>query len=114
MSTTFPPTDRVVAGAEQIDGMPWRDVTPHEGIRERVLWSGDGQVAGVMTFAPGAVMARHVHESRSHHIWTTEGVVHVDGQELPVGSYVHVPAGVPHEVGTGPDGCTFFYVFAST
>ena len=111
MSTTLPPTDRVLATATTIAGLPRRDVSPHHGIRERVLWGGDGQVAGVMEFEPGAAMPQHVHDHRSHHIWVTEGTVRVDGQDLPVGSYVHVPAGVPHEVSAGPSGCAFFYVF---
>ena len=111
MSTTLPPSDRVLAGADRVADLPWRDVSPHQGVRERLLWSGDGQVAGVMAFEPGAVMARHVHEDRSHHIWVTEGTVRIDDEELSAGSYVHVPAGVPHEVRGGPEGCAFFYVF---
>lgn len=115
MSAIVPPTStEVLVPADEIAAMPWHAVRSEPGIHERSLWSGDGQVSGVMRFAPGASMAEHVHDDHGHHVWVVEGTIAVNGRRLGPGSYAHVPPGVAHEVAAGPDGCMLFYVFTTT
>lgn len=113
MDTTVPSIGQVLATADEIAGMPRRPVRDLPGIDERVLWSKQREVAGIMEFAPDARMPDHVHHDHSHHVWIVEGSLEVLGRTLTAGGYAHVPARVPHGVTAGTDGCTMFYVFTT-
>jgi mannose-6-phosphate isomerase-like protein (cupin superfamily) len=77
-----------------------------------VLWSNAQSMAGVMTVAGGHNLGAHAHRANHHHMWVLDGRAVILGTEVSAGSYVHVPAGVDHDVdATGTDGCTLFYLY---
>ncbi len=54
----------------------------------------------------------HHHGHANHHAWVVEGHCEVLGRILGPGSYVHIPAGLDHDiVAVGPSGATVFYLY---
>lgn len=95
---------------EQIRARPRRDL--HPGVQYAILWRDGSDAAGVMWVEAGARVPGHVHEAASHHIWILEGRARVEQRTLGPGSYLHVPAGVHHELdGLAPGGFSMFYLY---
>lgn len=59
------------------------------------------------------MLAQHAHPHGHHHVYVLEGTCRSDDEDLTPGSYVHVPANVPHSLGAGPQGCRLFYSFTT-
>jgi quercetin dioxygenase-like cupin family protein len=82
------------------------------GIGNRVLWRDDRSIAGLLTVAAGHNLGAHTHRENHHHMWVVTGRAVVLGQMLDAGSYVHIPAGVEHDIdATATDGCTVYYLY---
>jgi quercetin dioxygenase-like cupin family protein len=112
-TTTAGPT---VFTPEAIDRLPAGSVTtstgPAEGVTNRVLWSTDTSMAGVLTVQAGHRLGTHTHRLNHHHIWVVDGQVAILDEVLGAGSYVHIPGGVPHDLdATNTGGCTVFYLY---
>jgi mannose-6-phosphate isomerase-like protein (cupin superfamily) len=87
----------------------------HPGVTFSILWREDRDAAGVMWVEADAEVPEHVHEDIAHHIWIIEGRARVDQRTLGPGSYLHVPAGTPHQLrGLAPGGFTMFYLYLTT
>ena len=83
-----------------------------EGVTHRVLWRSDTSTAGVMTVAAAHRLGRHAHRLNHHHLWVLEGEAEILGVLVGAGAYVHVPAGVEHDLDArATDGCTVFYLY---
>ncbi len=112
-TTTARPT---VFTPEAIDRLPRGSITtstgPAEGVTNRVLWSTDTSMAGLLTVQAGHRLGTHTHRLNQHHIWLVDGQVAILGEVLGSGSYVHIPGGVPHDLdATSTGGCTVFYLY---
>jgi quercetin dioxygenase-like cupin family protein len=85
---------------------------PADGVTNRLLWRTDTSMAGVMTVQAGHRVGTHTHRLNRHHIWVVDGRAAILGQELGPGSYVHIPAGIAHDLdATNTGGCTVFYLY---
>jgi mannose-6-phosphate isomerase-like protein (cupin superfamily) len=95
---------------EQIRTRPRRDL--HPGVRYAILWRDGRDAAGVMWVEAGASVPEHTHDDASHHVWIIEGRARADQRTLGPGSYLHVPAGAPHQLdGLAPGGFSMFYLY---
>lgn len=122
MTTTPAPTTPGASGAcgrsvlaasrSVVDHLPWQALPGCEGVSTKVVADVDGDVAGLLRLAPNAQEVAHVHGHGSHHLWVLSGSVVVGGMPLPEGSYLHVPAGLVHDLHDAGDGSTLFYVFS--
>ena len=107
--TTSPP---VVLTAEAIAALPVEPLGSLSGTTHRVLWRSDTSMAGVLTVAGGHRLGAHAHRANHHHMWVLDGNAEVLGTQLWPGAYVHIPAGVEHDIdATGSNGCTVFYLY---
>jgi mannose-6-phosphate isomerase-like protein (cupin superfamily) len=83
---------------------------PH--VSRRVLWCNETSEAGVLTVAGGHALGPHTHRINHHHMWVIDGHAIVLGTRIGAGSYVHIPAGVEHDIdATTTEGCTVFYLY---
>lgn len=83
-----------------------------EGVAHRAVWQQGTSMAGRMTIAGKHHLGAHRHRSHAHHIWIIDGHVEILGEVLGAGSYVHIPAGVEHDLDArATEGCTLFYVY---
>jgi quercetin dioxygenase-like cupin family protein len=100
----------------EIDALRWQplDRTGNGNVQQKVLWRHGSAVAGLLRLEPAAVQRRHTHKAAQHHVWVLDGQAWVADVPVGPGSYVHVPAGVPHATAAGPGGCTMFYLFLPT
>lgn len=95
-----------------IEAIDWVQHGQDAGVRYKVLWQSGTTVLGLMEIAPGAVNPEHTHHGAHHHILMLSGECRMLGRDLPAGSYVYVPPGVPHEArNTSAEPCTFFYTY---
>jgi mannose-6-phosphate isomerase-like protein (cupin superfamily) len=103
------PTVLTAEAIARLAPMPLGTLT---NVTHRVLWSHDCSMAGVLTVAGGHRLGAHAHRVNHHHMWVLDGHAVVLGAEVGPGSYVHVPAGVEHDIdATASDGCTVFYLY---
>jgi uncharacterized RmlC-like cupin family protein len=94
------------------EGLPWQPLDAYEGVDYKLLWRSGKSVAGLMRIAPGGSVAMHAHVRSHHHIWVIEGDAEMMGQRVGPGGYVHIPAGVDHDISdVSPDGCTVLYLY---
>jgi mannose-6-phosphate isomerase-like protein (cupin superfamily) len=108
-STSNHPT--VLSNAE-IGVLPMLAFGDIEGVSHRVLWRDGTSTTGVMMIDGGHHLGAHSHRAHHHHFWVIAGEATVLGKRLGVGSYVHVPAGVVHDIdATATDGCTIYYTY---
>lgn len=102
----------VVLTADAIEALPDEPLGSIEGVRHRVLWRTDTSMAGVMTVESGHHLGAHAHRANHHHMWVLEGRATILGNDLGVGSYVHIPQGVEHDIdATATEGCTVYYLY---
>jgi mannose-6-phosphate isomerase-like protein (cupin superfamily) len=84
----------------------------HPGVEFAILWREGEDAAGLMWVEAGAEVPEHTHDNASHHIWIIEGRARVEERTLGPGSYLHIPAGTPHELhGLAPGGFSMFYMY---
>jgi mannose-6-phosphate isomerase-like protein (cupin superfamily) len=102
-----------VLNADDIAALPEVPLSSSiEGVTHRVLWQTGESMAGVMTVAAGHHLGGHVHRRNEHHLWILEGEIDVVGSRAAAGGYVHVPAGLEHDLdATATSGCTLFYLY---
>lgn len=106
-------TSPTVLTAPDVDSVPVEPLGHVDGVAHRVLWQTGDAIAGLMTVAAGRRLGKHAHRINHHHVWVVDGHATVLGRLLGPGSYVHIPAGVAHDVdATETDGCTVFYLYA--
>jgi quercetin dioxygenase-like cupin family protein len=105
--------DRVtLLSAEEIAALPETPLGHLEGITNRTLWRDATSMAGVLTVHAGHQLGAHTHRVNHHHFWVLEGEAEVLGSIVRPGSYVHVPAGVEHDIDARETGgCTVFYLY---
>lgn len=82
------------------------------GAVHRTTWTDGRSSAGVMHIDAGHHLGEHTHRRHHHHVWVADGCTRVLGEELPAGSYAHIPAGIEHDFeAVGDEGCTVFYLY---
>lgn len=102
----------VALGADEVARVPLEPVEGVAGVRQRVLWRSGESVAGELELDPGQRLEPHAHHHAHHHQWVLEGTVHVLGRDLGPGSYIHVPAGVAHDLTTaGTSHVRLFFLY---
>ena len=111
-TSTATPRTVLAASRQVVDHLPWQPLPGCTGVSTKVISDVDGDVAGLLRLAPSAQEVQHVHGHGSHHLWVLSGSVVVGGMPLPEGSYLHVPAGLVHDLHDAGDGSTLFYVFS--
>ena len=105
-------TQPVVLTPGAIEALPLLPLGDLVGVSHRILWRNDDSMAGVLTIAAGHHLGRHAHRVNHHHIWVLEGRATILGTDLGVGSYVHIPATVEHDIDASTtDGCTVLYLY---
>lgn len=101
-----------------------RNVTPLRDPRYATLWELGGPDTGLkalsaafVTVDPGAVSPRHWHEKTEEMYLITagRGVMHLDGENLPVrpGDSISIPVGVVHAIGNSGHAPLTFWVVTS-
>jgi uncharacterized RmlC-like cupin family protein len=109
MATTGKP---VVLTAADVAARPDVPLGSLRGVTHRVLWSDGTSMAGVLTVAAGHQLGSHAHRENHHHMWVIAGRATILGTDLGPGGYVHIPAGVDHDIdASATDGCTVFYLY---
>ena len=102
----------VVLDAAAIAALPLEPLGPLDGVVHRVLWRTPSSMAGVLTVRGGHRLGAHRHRANHHHIWVLDGHAQILGTRVGPGSYVHVPAGVEHDIdATATGDCTVFYLY---
>lgn len=102
----------VVHTAAEIHSLPLKPLGDLPGVTHRVLWEDGTSMSGVLTVEPHHRLGTHAHRVNHHHLWVLAGRATILGVEVGPGSYVHVPAGVTHDIdATATDGCTVFYLY---
>lgn len=105
--------DLVTLNATQVARAPWQPFRGLPDVEVRELWRTGEGVAGLLRFANGAHEVPHEHHLGHHHLWLLEGKARIGNRSFGAGSYVHVPAGIRHDISAeGPAGCTFFFVYS--
>jgi quercetin dioxygenase-like cupin family protein len=97
---------------EQIDRLPQSPLGELKGITNRVLWRDATSMAGVLTVDGGQELGAHAHRANHHHFWVLDGEAEVLGTMVRPGSYVHIPAGIEHNIDAREtEGCTVYYLY---
>lgn len=94
----------------RVDALGWEPLPGSGGVEHRAIYLGEAVVAGQLRMAPGAGEVTHLHGRGEHHLWVLAGAVEIDDTRLEAGSYVHVPAHVPHELTDAGEGSLLLYV----
>jgi len=112
METTYV-SGPVVLTPSALDALPVEPLGHLPGVTHQVLWRDGMSMAGVLSLQPGCRLGSHTHRVNHHHIWVLDGRATILGTELSAGSYVHVPAGVEHDIdATATEGCRVFYLYS--
>ncbi len=102
----------VVLTPEAVEALPTEPLGHMPGVRHRVLWRDGTSFAGVLTIDAGPRLGAHTHRVNHHHIWVIDGHATILGRDVHAGGYVHVPAGVEHDLDCATTGgCTVFYLY---
>jgi quercetin dioxygenase-like cupin family protein len=102
----------VVLTADEIELVPPRPLGNLRGISNRVLWQSDNSIAGVLSVDAGHRLGAHTHHANHHHMWVLDGTAMILGSRVTPGSYIHIPAGVEHDIdATSSEGCTVYYLY---
>ena len=104
--------EAVVLTADAVEAVPIAPLGTLAGVTHRVLWRDGTSMSGVLRVEAGQRLGEHVHRVNHHHMWVLAGAARILGTDVGPGSYVHVPAGVLHDIdATQTDGCTVFYLY---
>ena len=102
----------IVLGPQEIDALPWNPLGDHTGVALQDLWTDGTSRTGVLRVDPGRRLGRHTHRRHHHDYWLVAGHADVLGRWLGPGSYVHIPAGVEHDIdATETEGCTVYFAY---
>ena len=86
------------------------------GVAARAI-HGERITLGVVELDPGSIVPEHRHENEQLGVVLSGSIsfrVGEESRELGPGGTWRIPANVPHEVVTGPDGAVVIDVFAPT
>lgn len=114
MSENLPmSTDRaIVLDGQEVRAVPHQQLGHTEGVTHSVLWSDGTSMTGVLVVEAGRRLGTHAHRTHDHHMWVIDGEVEVMGRRVGAHAYIHVPAGVEHDIdATDTDGCTMYYSY---
>lgn len=104
--------DVVLVPAARVAALDAAPIGAGGGAVHRTTWTDGSSSAGVMEIAAGHHLGAHVHRHHHHHVWVLAGRTRVMGEDLPTGSYAHIPPGVEHDfAAVGDEGCTVFYLY---
>lgn len=102
----------IALGPQEIDALPSNPLGDRVGVGLRVLWTDGTSQTGVLRVDPGQRLGRHTHRRHHHDYWLAAGHADVLGRWLGPGSYVHIPAGVEHDIdATETEGCTIYFAY---
>lgn len=102
----------VVLTSAAIAAVPSTKLGDRDGVTHRVLWHDATSMAGVLAVEAGQHLGAHAHRENHHHMWVLEGRATILGTEVGAGSYVHIPAGVEHDIdASATEGCTVWYLY---
>ncbi len=101
-----------VLAAANIGALEEQSLGDRDGVGRRIFFRDDTSEAGILRLAAGQRLGSHTHRENQHHMWVLDGEAKIAGSRLGAGSYVHVPAGVEHDIdATTTDGCKVFYLY---
>ena len=102
----------IVLTGSQVESVPFKPLGDLEGVAHKLLWEDGTSTAGVLTVEAGHRLGSHAHHANHHHLWVLSGRGMILGVEVGPGGYVHIPAGVSHDIDCqSTDGCTVFYLY---
>lgn len=102
----------ITLAPQEIDALPWGRLGDRVGVALQVLWTDGTSQTGILRVDAGQCLGRHAHRRHDHDYWLIDGHADVLGRWLGAGSYVHIPAGVEHDVdATETEGCTLYYAY---
>ena len=97
--------------AADIDRLPWQPVPDCPGVYAKELWRSVDCVHTLILYEPGAQTPGLPHPHAHQHMWMVAGEATVTGRRLGAGSYLNVPARMPHPINdAGPLGCLLLQV----
>jgi hypothetical protein len=106
------PRPATVLPPEAIETIESERLGTIEGVRNKVLWRDAESMAGLLRVDAGFRLGDHAHRVNHHHVWVITGSADILGQRLGPNSYVHIPAGVRHDIdATDTEGCTVLYLY---
>lgn len=107
-----PMAQPTVATPAVIESLPCVPLGATPGVEHVVLWHDGISMAGLLTVPAGTRLGQHSHGRNHHHMWVLEGRAVVFDDVVMAGTYVHIPAGVPHDLdATHTEGCRVFYLY---
>lgn len=83
---------------EEIERLPAEPLGDIPGVANQLLWRDAHSMQGILTIEGGHHLGAHTHRVNHHHVWVVDGIARILGRDLPPGSYVHIPAGVEHDM----------------
>ena len=98
----------------ELDALGPQDIW--NGVAVRAI-HGERITLGVVELDPGSIVPEHRHENEQLGMVLSGSIsvrVGEESRELAAGGTWRIPANVPHEVVTGPDGAVVIDVFAPT
>ena len=101
-----------ILDAAAVAGLSEQPLGPMAGVSNQVLWTDGTSMAGVLRIEAGHQLGAHTHRANHHHMWVLDGEVVILDRQLGPGSYVHIPAGVEHDIdATQTAGATVYYLY---
>jgi oxalate decarboxylase/phosphoglucose isomerase-like protein (cupin superfamily) len=111
-ATTVQQVLPVTLDAYEVSALDWQPFPGVYPVQYKLLWRSGWSVAGILRVPRGASFPAHTHEKAQHHLWVISGSADMLGRRMEAGSYLHVPAGVPHGIdAAGPDGLEVLYLY---
>ncbi|QGG96101.1 cupin domain-containing protein [Actinomarinicola tropica] len=99
---------------EEIERLPVEALGHIPGVGNQVLWRDATSMQGILTIEGGHHLGAHAHRANHHHVGVLDGVARILGRELGPGSYVHIPAGVEHDMEAATDRpCRLLYAYVA-
>ena len=109
MNAAISPT---VLTAAEVEAVPGTRLGTIEGVLNHVLWSDSEATSGWLIVRAGHHLGAHHHRAHDHHMWVLEGHAEIVDTKLAAGSYVHIPAGVVHDIdASATEGCKVYYLY---
>ncbi len=106
-------TMHTVMTPEHIAALPKKQLGDAIGVDNAVLWTDGTSTTGILRVAAGSRLGRHTHRTHHHHMWVLDGEAVIADQLVGVGSYVHVPPMIEHDIdATDTGGVTVYYSYA--
>ena len=98
MDVIAPAKVPLVLHPDAIAAIPAEPLGDLPGVANQVLWRDASSMSGILTIEGHHHLGAHAHRRNHHHVWVLDGLARILGEDLPPGSYVHIPAGVEHDM----------------